>query len=142
MDKQEEGLKLLREIKHINMMIEKLQEQIDEIYTILTSTTVKPKDVNVQTSGASDPMADRMIKILEYQEDIQNYQFKLIEKKKIALSVIKQMEIESQQVVVLKYFNGMTIEQIAEHIGYTSRWAWEKVHDAEREFITIYEKTS
>ena len=50
-DKQDEGLKLLKEIRSINRMIDELQMQIDEIYSMLTSTTVKPKEVNVQSSG-------------------------------------------------------------------------------------------
>ena len=50
MDKQDEALKLLKDIRHINGMIMRLQEQIDEIYTALTNATVKPKEIDVQTS--------------------------------------------------------------------------------------------
>ena len=71
MDKQDEALKLLKEIRHINHMIENIQEQIDEIYTTLTNTTVKPKEINVQNSLPSDPMADMVINAVEYQKTLQ-----------------------------------------------------------------------
>lgn len=141
-DKQSEGLKLLREIKNINRMIEEMQMQIDEIYTMLTSTTVKPKLLNVQTSGSNDPIADKMCKVLEYQESIQNYQKELCEKKMLALNIIKQMDIELQQIIVLRYYKCYSIESIGDQIGYTYRWAWEKLHQAEEQFLTIYEKNT
>lgn len=141
-DRQDEGLRLLKEIRNINRMIEELQEQIDDVYTMLTSTTVKPKEVNVQTSGSKDSLATNIARVIEYQEQLQNYQGELCERKKIALKVIQQMEIDKQQVLVLRYFKGFSIETIGEKVGYTYRWAWEKIHQAEEEFIEIYEKTT
>lgn len=138
MDKQDEGLKLLREIKTINYMIENLQTQIDETYAILSGKTIKPKEVNVQTSKQPDPMADHIIKIMEYQEKLQSYQTELIEKKYIALEVIKQMDIEMQQLLLLRYFQGYSVVKVGEQIGYTERWTWEKLHQAEEMFLEIY----
>lgn len=142
MDKQDEGLKLLKEIRTINHLIEDLQMQIDEVYTMLTSTTVKPKQVDVQTSLAPDPMADRVIKILEYQTRLQEHQRLLIEKKNVALKIISQMDVDMQQVLLLRYFKGYSVENVGERIGYTYRWAWEKIHQAEEEFILLYEKST
>lgn len=142
MDKQDEALKLLKEIRHINHMIEQLQEQIDEIYTNLTNTTVKPKDIDVQTSLPTDPMADKVIKAVEYQKQLQEYQSNLIERKNTAIAIIKQMRIDNQQLLLLRYFKGYSVEEVGQKTGYTYRWAWEKIHDAEEEFITIYEKTT
>lgn len=141
-DKQDEGLKLLKEIRSINHMIEELQMQIDEIYSMLTSTTVKPKELNVQTSGDPDPLATKMGIILEYQERLETYQAELCNKKMTALKVIQQMTISNQEIIILKYFKGFSIEAIGQRIGYEYRWTWEKIHEAEREFISIYEKTT
>lgn len=138
-DKQDEGLILLREIKSINRMIEELQMQIDEIYSMLTSTTVKPKDVNIMVSGDADPMATKMCKIIEYQEQLQNYQSELCAKKLLALKVIQQMDIERQQIIIMRYYKGLTIESIAEELHRSSYYhTWEIVHQAEEEFCTIY----
>lgn len=140
MDKQDEALKLLKDIRHINHLIEQLQEQIDEIYTTLTNTTSKPKEVDVQTSLPMDPMADKVIKAVEYQKRLQEYQAELIDKKNTALAIVKQMNVDNQQLLLLRYFKGYSVEDVGQKIGYTYRWAWEKIHMAEEEFITIYEK--
>lgn len=142
MDKQDEALKLLKDIRHITAMIMRLQEQIDEIYTALTNATVKPKEINVQTSLPTDPMADRVIKAVEFQKELQEYQIELISRKNKALNVIKQMNIDNQQLLLLRYFKGYSIEEVGQNVGYTYKWAWEKIHQAEEEFIGIYEKTT
>lgn len=142
MDKSDEGLKLLKNIKHINILIEKLQEDIDNIYTALTNTTIRAKEVDVQTSLPADPMADKIAQAVEYQTLIENYQHELIELKTVALDIIKQMEIKDQQYLILKYFNRKTIDEIGEIVGYAYRQTWENIHSAEQQFIEIYNKSA
>ena len=142
MDRSDEGLKLLKNIKHINILIEKLQEDIDNIYTALTNTTIRAKEVDVQTSLPADPMADKIAQAVEYQTLIENYQHELIELKTVALDVIKQMEIKDQQYLILKYFNRKTIDEIGEIVGYAYRQTWENIHSAEQQFIEIYNKSA
>lgn len=141
MDRQDEALKLLKDIKSINRMIEELQMQIDEIYSMLTSTTVKPKEVNVQSSGDADPLATKMCKILECQEELQKHQTELCERKSKAIKIIQQMDIDNQSIIVMRYFRGLTIEEIAEELHRSSYYhTWEVVHKAEEEFCDIYSK--
>lgn len=142
MDRQDEALKLLKDIRHINHLIEQLQEDIDRIYTSLTNTTVKAKEIDVQTSLPPDPMADKVITVIEYQNQLQEYQAELIERKTIALNIIRQMDIDMQQLLLLRYFRGYSVEDVGIKTGYTYRWAWEKIHQAEESFISIYEKTT
>lgn len=142
MDKQDEALKLLKEIRGINRTIEQIQEMIDVVYSSLTNTTVKTKEIDVQTSLLSDPMGDSIAKVIEYQKTLEEYQSQLIDKKMRALNIIQQMSIEFQQLLLLRYFKGWSIEAIGEKVGFTYRWAWEKIHLAEEEFISIYEKTT
>ena len=140
MDKQDEALRLLKDIKHINHLIEKLQEQIDEIYTSLTNATVKAKEIDVQTSLPSDPMADKVIQAVEYERQLEDYQKELIERKNIALGIIRQLSIDDQQYIVLKYMSNKTIEEIGQIVGYAYRQTWENIHRAEQQFIEIYSK--
>lgn len=142
MDKQSEGLKLLQEIKIINKQIDQLQEMIESVYTTLTNTTVKPKEIDVQTSLPADPMADKVIQVIEYQKTLEEYQQQLINKRLLAINIIRQMKTENQHLIMLRYFRGYPIERIGDEVGYTYRWAWEKLHIAEDEFIEIYEKTA
>lgn len=142
MNKQDEALKLLKNIRHINHLIEVLQEQIDKIYSTLTNATIKPKDIDVQTSLPDDPMADMVIKAIEYQEKLQRHQAELLDLKTKALTIIQQMNIDNQQLLLLRYFKGYSVEDVGIKVGYTYRWAWEKIHQAEEEFISIYEQIS
>lgn len=141
-DKQHEGLKLLKDIRSINKMIEELNLQIKELYSKMTSTTITPKEVNVQSSGNPDPLGDAMAVYVEYEKQLQDYQLELCKKKMIAIKVIKEMSIDCQTIIILKYFKGKTIDKISEEIGYSWRWTWEKTHEAEQEFIGIYEKST
>lgn len=140
MDKQDEALKLLKDIRHINHLIERLQEQINEIYTNLTNATVKPKEIDVQTSLPADPMADKVIKVVEYEKQLEDYQKDLIERKNIAIGIIRQLDIDSQQYLILKYLSNKTIEEIGRIVGYAYRQTWENIHRAEQQFIDIYSK--
>ena len=140
MDKQSEGLKLLQEIKIINAQIDQLQEMIERVYTTLTNATVKSKEINVQTSLPADPMADKVIEVIDYQKTLEESQQQLINKRIIAINIIRQMATENQHLIMLKYFRGYTIERISDEVGYTYRWTWEKIHTAEEEFISLYEK--
>lgn len=142
MDKQDEALKLLKDIQHINRMIEQLQMDIDAVYTSLTNATVKPKEIQVQTSLPADPMADKVIQAIEYEQSLENYQQQLIQAKTIVMKVIMQMKIENQQYIMLKYFRSKTIEEIGDIVGYAYRQTWENIHKAEQEFISIYEMSA
>ena len=130
----------MKDIKHINHLIEKLQEQIDEIYTALTNATVKAKEIDVQTSLSPDPMADKVIQAVEYERQLEDYQKELIERKNIALGIIRQLSIDDQQYIVLKYMSNKTIEEIGQIVGYAYRQTWENIHRAEQQFIEIYSK--
>lgn len=138
MDRQDEALRMLKSISHINQIVNGLQEDIERICTYLTSMTIKPKDVDVQTNLPADPMADNVIKMVEYEKELEEYQQTLIEKKNEALRVIKQMDIKDQQYIVLKYFNNKTIDQIGEIVGYAYRQTWENIHIAEQHFAELY----
>lgn len=142
MDKQDEALRLLKDIRTINRQIEQLQELIDSVYTSLTNATVKPKEINVQSSLPADPMADKVAEVVEYQKTLEEYQQKLVAEKMLAIKIIQQMSVESQHLLLLRYFKGWSIESIGDHIGYTYRWAWERIHTAEKEFISLYEEVA
>src|SRR5690554_4949227 len=101
MDRQEEALKLLKDIKHINHLIEEIQVNIDVISTKLTSTTIKVKDVQVQTSLPTDPMAEQVVQLIEMQKELEEHQLSLIAKKRDALNTVKKMSLKNQQYIML-----------------------------------------
>lgn len=138
-EKKDEGLKLLKDIRHISHRIEELQEDIDRTYSMLTSTTIKPKDVDVQTSSDPDPLATKMSSIIEYKEQLLEFQSELCRKKKIVLSIIKSMELEEQRMLTIRYIEGLTIEKVAEALNRSSYYhTWELLNKAEEHFCQIY----
>lgn len=140
MAKEDEGLKLLKDCRNITHQIESLQEQIDSIYSMLTSTTVKPKEVDVQTSGASDPMADNVIKMMEYQQKLENYQADLCKKKSKVIDIIVRMDVKEQQLLTIRYLKGRTIEQTAEDFDRSYYRTWEALNKAEENFCKLFSK--
>ena len=137
-DKEDEALKLLRGIRSMTHLINELQEQVTRLYTSLTSTTIRLKELDVQTSGDDDPLGNKMSDIVEYQYQIVEYQRQLSAKRKLALDIVKTMELKYQPYILTRYFNDKTIEQIAEEQDKSYRWTWEMLHEAEEEFIEKY----
>lgn len=140
--KEDDALRLLREIKTMSFTLQSLQEQIARLYTSLTSTTIKIKEVDVQSSGDPDPIGNKMAEIIEYQEQILEYQRILCSKRKLALDIVKTMDMKYQSCIIEKYFNGKTIEEIGEIQDLSPRWAWELIHRAEEQFIDKYNSTT
>ena len=140
MARQDEAIKLLKDIRHIYHIIEIAEEEISRLYTALTSTTIKPKEVDVQTSINPDPLGDKMAKIIEYQEKLKQYNMELLEKKGTALDILKQMTAEEQEVLLLRYFKGLSVEATAEELDMSYFGAWKKLNRVEEHFCEIYAK--
>lgn len=140
MAKQDEAIKLLKDIRHISHIIEVAEEEISRLYTALTSTTIKPKEVDVQTSINLDPLGDKMAKIIEYQENLKRYHFELLTKKGIALDILKTMDAEEQEILLLRYFKGLTVEATAEELNMSYFGAWKKLNRVEEQFCELYAK--
>lgn len=140
MDKQDEALKLLKDIRHITRQIELVAEEIEQSYTRLTNTTVKAKEIDVQASLPSDPMADGVIQLVEYQKQLDEYRKDLIEKRSIFFGVMGNISAESQVYLTLRYLQNKSVEEIGDDQGYGYRRSWDKLHEAETEFIEQYLK--
>lgn len=138
MTKQDEAIKLLKDIRHISHMIEVTEEEISKLYSALTTTTIKPKEVDVQTSINLDPLGDKMAKIIEYQEKIKNYHLELLTKKGIALDILKTMETAEQEILLLRYFKGLTVEATAEELDMSYFGVWKKLNRVEEHFCEKY----
>ena len=140
MAREDDAIKLLKDIRNIAHVIEIAEEEIDRLYTSLTNATIKPKEVDVQTSINLDPLGDKMAKIIEYQEKLKQYNMELLTKKGIALEVLKHMEPEAQKVLSLRYFRGLTVESTADELGMSYYGTWKKLNRVEETFCEIYSK--
>ena len=138
MARQDEAIKLLKDIRKLTHVIEIAEEEIDRLYTSLANVTITPKDVDVQTSISHDPLGDKMAQIIEYQEKIKQYNLDLLTKKGIALDVLKMINPEDQKILALRYFKGLTVEATADEIRMSYYGTWKKLNRAEEVFCEIY----
>lgn len=142
MTKQDEAIKLLKDIRRISHLIEIAEEEISKLYTSLLSTTIKPKEVDVQTSGNQDPLGDKMARIIEYQETITQYHTDLLTRKETALNILKRMDAEEQEILLLRYFKGLTVEATAEELNMSYFGTWKKLNRVEERFCELYAKST
>lgn len=140
MAKEDDAIKLLKDIRKLSHVIEIAENEISRLYTSLTNATIKPKEVDVQTSINLDPLGDKMAEIIEYQEKLKQCNMELLEKKGTALEVLKHMEPEEQKILSIRYFMGLTVESTADELGMSYYGAWKKLNRVEEKFCEIYSK--
>ena len=70
----------------------------------------------------------------EYRQLINDNRSVLIKKKKTVMRCMKKMKTSSQRIIQLRYFDGLTIEDVASQINYTPRRTYNKIDEALREF--------
>lgn len=133
------GLELLKSIKDITTIINNMEEEVVRLYSRVTSTTIKPKEVDVQTSLPQDKMGDSIADIVEYQSQLDEYVKQLCKKKTKALNVIKCMEASEQSLILLRYFKVMTLEKIAEELDLSYYWTWKRMQKAEESFCNFFD---
>lgn len=132
------GVEFLEQIRLINDVIKGLRMEIENINTLLTNTTVKPKEVDVQTSLPSDPMADNVIKKLEYEEKLAANINKQIKIKTEAIALIDRMSPEDKGVLIFKYINCMRIKEIAEEMDAGQTLVKSRLKEARKRFNELY----
>ena len=133
------GKDLLKQIRLINFRIIGLQMEIERLETELTNTTVKPKEVDVQTSLSPDPMADKIIKKMEYEQKLITQYNEQIEIKTEALSLIDSMERqEDKSVLTLRYINCMSYKDIIDLMDVSRATISNKLRTAEKNFNELY----
>lgn len=138
--KKDEAIKLLKEIRSMIHNIIILEEEVSKLYTSLTSTTIRIKEVDVQSSGSMDPLGEKMAEVIEYQTKLKDYQVVLYTKKSMALDVIKTMTAEEQELMMLRYFKGYSVEKTAEVLDMSYFGMWKKLNRIEEKFCEKYEE--
>ena len=135
------GKEFLKQIRYINITIISLQLEIERINTMLTSTTIRPKEVDVQTSGQADPMADKVIKKVEYEEKLKDFLRRQMEIKTDAIAMIDELDSqEDKAVLMLRYINCMTMKELEDAIDKKHTVATKKLREAEVSFNKLYEQ--
>ena len=115
----------LKNIIHIDMMIDCKLEQIAELRSRLTSVSCATDNERVQTSLKGDKMTDTIAKIMELEELVNDDIDVLTEYKLQAREMIEKLESDVEKIVLYKrYFECKSFEQIAVECNYS----WRHVH--------------
>ena len=134
------GKEFLKQIRDINITIISLQLEIERINTMLTSTTIRPKEVDVQTSGQADPMADKVIKKVEYEEKLKDFLSRQIGIKEEALKMIDMLDRqEDKSFLMLRYLNCMSYKEIMDKVELSLAAVKKRLSEAERRFNILYD---
>ena len=133
------GKEFLKQIRDINITIISLQMEIEKMDTILTNTAVKYKEINVQTSLPSDPMADKVIEIVSYKDKLKECLFRQTKIKEKALTLIDRLnKRDDRNILMLRYINCMTFKEIMDKTDLSQSGVNKKLREAERAFDLVY----
>ena len=133
------GKEFLKQIRDINITIIGYQLEIERLNTSLTNTTIKPKEVDVMTSIKADPMADKIIEKVEYEEKLIDALNRQIKIKPDAINMLDELESqEDKAVLILRYINCMTHKGMSDKMDCSVSNVKNKLRVAENRFNTIY----
>lgn len=135
------GKEFLKQIRDINITIIGYQLEIERLNTSLTNTTIKPKEVDVMISIKADPMADKIIEKVEYEEKLIDALNRQIKIKTDALNLIDILDSqEDKALLILRYINCMTHKDMADKMDCSVSSVKNKLRIAEAHFNQIYIK--
>ena len=136
-----DGKKFLIQIRDMNSIINSYEDELDVLMTRLTSTTSKPKDVNVMFSR-EDTLPENIEKVTLLKEEIKKRLDEFAKMRIEADGYLRQIDDFRLQTVISKYyFQGKTLEQIAVEIGKSYQWTCELRDRAVEEFEKIMKKS-
>lgn len=99
-----------------------MQERLDWLRSSLMPEAIRYKQVDVQTSGGGDRMAEVMPEILELERELQRRLHELITHQLQAYLMIGMIpDTKQRQVMMLYYLDNriLTWQQVAKEMGYT-----------------------
>lgn len=111
--------RFLRGYRALLVRRDSLLREIERRRESATGTTVRLKEINVQSGGASDRMAEDVARIVDDEESLGDALAEIARKLKEILQAIESVPDEMQKTVLtLRYIEGLDWLPIAEKIGY------------------------
>ncbi len=110
--------KYLQKVKHIDGMIQKKQEQIDDLRSRASSTELHTDSERVQSTGAKDKIGDCISKVADLLVEINEDIDKFVDLKAEVMHTIDLLEdLEERRVLYCRYFQYMKFFKIAEEMN-------------------------
>jgi len=129
----------LREIKYMDSRIKSIELEIERLEAVATKMTPS-YNTNKPSNTPHNKIEEAVIKKEEYRNRLSKWLLRQLDYKNRCLNKIQKIEPGSlQQFLLLYYFNGKTMEQIAEIVGKTPRWTYELFCSALDKYAEISE---
>lgn len=114
-----EAKKFFKSIREAQRELRSLEEEKDRLFTMLTRTTSRPKDVNVQSSPSGDKMTEITQKLIELDEIIKKQVNKILEKQIFAEKIICRLDkMEYRAVLRWYYVENLKWHEVAVRMDY------------------------
>lgn len=128
----------LEELKDITEYI-KSKRLMATTYRELAEGMTSPKltDMPKSKSSIPDPMAETLIKAIELEQEADELEKELLVKKSKLTDIIVQLDRNQQILILNRYFENLTMMEIAEKLHYTERWVYKLHQDALKEMDKI-----
>ena len=116
----ETAREFFKSIKKSHKELNCLQEEHDRLFSMLTSTTIKPKEVDVQTSISGNKMEEIVPKMMELDELIQDQKYIIIDKQVKAEKIIKQIDdVRYREILRWYYVQDLRWKDVEKRTSYT-----------------------
>ena len=116
----------LKQIKWLDDVIK--TDQLENLRSIVFSVSGNSRDEKVQTSKRRDKIGDIMPKIMNLEKELNNHIKEFIDlKSEITKKIDELPDMEYRLVLMLRYLDFKTWEEIAEIMNYSVRWIY-KLH--------------
>lgn len=129
----------LRELKYLDSRIRAIELELERIEAVATKMTPN-YDPNKTSNSYHNKIEEALIKKEDYRKRLAKWLLRQLDYKNRCLNKIEQIQPESlQQFLVMYYFDGLTMEKMAEMIDKTPRWTYELFCSALDEYAKVSE---
>ena len=134
---REEAKRELRPIKEISKDIESVELEIERLMAVAMKMTPS-YDANKVSGTQHNKIEEALIKVEEYRGRLRHLVVKSLDYKNKCLAKVSQIEPASlQKILILYYFQDMTLEKTAEKIERSYQWTYEMYCSALDEYAKI-----
>ena len=118
----------LKKIKWLDKVVKSKTDQLENLRSTVFNVSGNSGDEKVQTSKRRDKIGDIMPKIMDLEKELNNHIKEFIDlKSKITKKIDELPDIEYRLVLMLRYLDFKTWEEIAEMMNYSRQWVT-KIH--------------
>ena len=113
----------LRQLRRLDHIVQSKLDQVESLRSLAQKITHVPKNIQVQESTPQDKMLEIMPKIVDLENEINRDIDNLLDLK---VKIKKQIDVidndDYKLLLMLRYVNFKTWEEIAVEMGYTYQW--------------------